>query len=242
MLQLKGVSSDLSFVLLRVVSGLMFSFHGLQKIGGVLTDHQPPFGTQLWWGGLIELVCGLAIAAGSFTRTAIAARRLDAELVTLAWSGKGVVYNYDTDVADPMPALYGRTLPESAASVWDFSLVADAVVINLGTNDFSTDGDPAPELFEREYRALLERVRVAYPDAFVLCTVGPLLGGADLAAARSGIASAVAAFEAAGGSNVGVWEMNVPNDNPGCDYHPSLATHAAMAEGLIERLGAVFTP
>jgi putative oxidoreductase len=64
------MSSDVSFVLLRVVSGLMFSFHGLQKVGGVLTDHQPAFGSQLWWGGLIELVCGLAIAAGAFTRLA----------------------------------------------------------------------------------------------------------------------------------------------------------------------------
>lgn len=56
-----------SYVLLRVVSGLMFGFHGLQKIFGVLANSQPAFGTQIWVGGVIELVGGLAIALGVFT-------------------------------------------------------------------------------------------------------------------------------------------------------------------------------
>jgi hypothetical protein len=34
MLRVKGMSSDVSFVLLRVVSGLMFSFHGLYRRTG----------------------------------------------------------------------------------------------------------------------------------------------------------------------------------------------------------------
>ena len=59
--------SDAAYALLRIVAGLMFSFHGFQKILGVLTKVQPPVGTQLWFGGLIELVAGLAIAAGIFT-------------------------------------------------------------------------------------------------------------------------------------------------------------------------------
>jgi lysophospholipase L1-like esterase len=170
---------------------------------------------------------------------AIAARAVDAELISVAWSGKGVVYNYDTDVIDPMPALYGRTLPADPTSSWDFSLIPDVVLINLGTNDFSTEGDPTPELFEQEYVKLLERVRSNYPDAFILCTVGNLLNGADLVAARAGIAAAVATFEAAGGTQIGVWEMNVPNTNPGCDFHPSLVTHQAMAAVLETELRAI---
>ncbi len=54
--------------LVRVVFGALFSFHGIQKIFGVLTDHQPPVGSQLWIGGLIELVCGIGIAVGAGTR------------------------------------------------------------------------------------------------------------------------------------------------------------------------------
>src|SRR5688500_12827896 len=59
--------TEIAYVLLRVVAGLMFAFHGVQKVFGVLTDHQPPVGSQLWIGGLIELVCGFAIALGLLT-------------------------------------------------------------------------------------------------------------------------------------------------------------------------------
>jgi len=63
---LKGIAEP-AYAALRIVSGLMFSFHGMQKLFGVLTDHQPQVASQLWFGGIIELVCGLAIAAGFFT-------------------------------------------------------------------------------------------------------------------------------------------------------------------------------
>lgn len=59
-----------AYALLRIVSGFLFSFHGLQKIFGVLKDKTPEVGSQLWFGGLIELVCGVAIAFGLFTRWA----------------------------------------------------------------------------------------------------------------------------------------------------------------------------
>jgi putative oxidoreductase len=48
------------------MAGLMFSFHGLQKIFGVLAETQPPVMSQLWIGGIIELLCGPAIALGAF--------------------------------------------------------------------------------------------------------------------------------------------------------------------------------
>ena len=59
-----------SYALLRIVSGAIFTFHGVQKIFGILTDHQPPLGSQLWIGGMIELICGLMIVAGFKTRFA----------------------------------------------------------------------------------------------------------------------------------------------------------------------------
>src|SRR5579859_7679489 len=59
--------SDRFYALLRLVSGLMLAFHGIQKLFGVLTTHQPPVGSQLWIGGLIELVAGPAIGIGLFT-------------------------------------------------------------------------------------------------------------------------------------------------------------------------------
>jgi uncharacterized membrane protein YphA (DoxX/SURF4 family) len=50
--------------------GIMFSFHGFQKILGILSDFQPPMGSQLWFGGIIELLGGLAVMVGYQTRAA----------------------------------------------------------------------------------------------------------------------------------------------------------------------------
>jgi len=55
---------------LRLLTGLMFAFHGLQKVFGVLSAFQPPVGSQLWLGGVLEIVLGLLIAVGLFTRWA----------------------------------------------------------------------------------------------------------------------------------------------------------------------------
>lgn len=68
--RLLAPQSGRAYALLRIVSGLLFSFHGVQKIFGILTDHQPEIGSQLWIGGAIELVAGLLIAVGLQTRLA----------------------------------------------------------------------------------------------------------------------------------------------------------------------------
>jgi len=62
--------ADRAYAVLRIVSGLLFAFHGAQKIFGVLTEYQTKVGSQAWFGGLIELAAGLAIALGAFTRWA----------------------------------------------------------------------------------------------------------------------------------------------------------------------------
>lgn len=62
--------ADNAYALLRIMAGFMFSFHGAQKILGVLSDFRPPPGSQLWYAGLIELVGGLAVMFGFQTRAA----------------------------------------------------------------------------------------------------------------------------------------------------------------------------
>lgn len=170
------------------------------------------------------------------TYGAIAARTLAAELSTVAWSGKGVMYNYDTDTTNPMPTLYGRTLPDDSNSQWDFSVKPDAVVINLGTNDYSTEGDPTTEQFRDAYVELVGQIRAGAPDAFILCTNGNMLYGDDLDAARAGIHAAVDAVIAGGDENIAAWDMDVPNDDPGCDWHPNLNAHQLMADALVAEL------
>jgi lysophospholipase L1-like esterase len=176
------------------------------------------------------------------TYGALAARALDAELVTVAWSGKGVVCNYGDDATscmDPMPLYYDRILPNRPESVWGFSeWLPHVVVINLGTNDFSTLVDPTQPEFETAYGELLGRVRSAYPAAVIMCTIGPMLGGTDLTTARSFIQSAVQARAAQGDTLVRTFELapTNPSDGYGCDWHPSLRTHEIMAEALTAAL------
>lgn len=62
--------ADHAYAVLRIVTGLMLAFHGAQKIFGVLSEFQPPIGSQLWIGGIIELLGGLAVMLGLQTRAA----------------------------------------------------------------------------------------------------------------------------------------------------------------------------
>jgi hypothetical protein len=59
-----------------------------------------------------------------------------------AWSGKGVVRNFgdpSTTSVDPFPVYFNRTIAVHPDPIWDFAhFQPDAVVINLGTNDYST--------------------------------------------------------------------------------------------------------
>ena len=62
--------TDFTYAILRIVAGTIFAFHGFQKLFGVLTEHQPSIGSQLWLGGVIELVCGLLLVIGFQSRWA----------------------------------------------------------------------------------------------------------------------------------------------------------------------------
>ena len=62
--------ADHAYALMRIMAGFMFFFHGAQKILGVLSEFRPPAGSQLWFGGIIELIGGLAVLLGFQTRAA----------------------------------------------------------------------------------------------------------------------------------------------------------------------------
>ena len=64
--------SDHAYALLRIVAGFMFAFHGAQIILRVFAEGFPPasVGSQMWFGGLIELIGGLFVMVGFQTRWA----------------------------------------------------------------------------------------------------------------------------------------------------------------------------
>ncbi len=178
------------------------------------------------------------------TYGAMTARAFDAQLVTTAWSGKGVFSNRGS--VDPlvMPALWKRTLPERDDSLWDFKRYQpDVVVINLGTNDFAPENeDWSP--FPRAYLSFVKEVRSRYPTAAIFCALGPALsdhwpeGRSALTKARQAIQAAVAAVRGAGDARVYFVEFPVQTgeNGYGCDWHPNVKTHEMMAEQLVREL------
>lgn len=170
------------------------------------------------------------------TYGAIAARDLDADLVTVAWSGKGVVYNYGDDKTNPLPSLYDRAIPTDAQSTWGFAWQPDVVVVNLGTNDFSTGGDPTDAEFTGAYQTFLAHLRDKYPNAELIALIPTLLSGADLATAKSYIEKAVAARKSAGDGKVVAVTLAFTQTGWGCDWHPSAKTHESMGAALSAEL------
>lgn len=160
---------------------------------------------------------------------ALAARALDAELITVAWSGYGMYRGYGGSMTDTIPTIYDRALPTIAGNTWDFAQwTPDAVVINLGTNDWAM-GDPG-QAYTDAYVAFVRRLRTHYPRAYVLASIGPTH------APGPRIQAALTTLRAGGDTRLGYLEYTIPANEWGCDYHPNLVAQAAMGDQLTAAL------
>lgn len=66
-----GAYSSPMLSIFRIVFGLLFTLHGTMKLFGWPIGESVPAGSwPLWWAGLIELITGLLITVGFFTRIA----------------------------------------------------------------------------------------------------------------------------------------------------------------------------
>jgi hypothetical protein len=167
---------------------------------------------------------------------ALAARAVDAEVNTIGWSGIGVYRDNDGHTENTMALRYPRALPTDETSTWDFSLfVPQAVVVNLGSNDFVAD-DPGQE-FEDAYEDLLDVIRAHYPDARIYCAVGSSTSGSEYGRLKPRL-SAIVASRLAGGDNIAMLDFGTTGDEAtyGCDWHPGQATHQLMADILVQAL------
>jgi lysophospholipase L1-like esterase len=174
------------------------------------------------------------------TYGAVAARALKAEHVTIAWSGKTI---------GEMTDYYEKTLPGRPESHWDFKAwTPQLVVMNIGTNNFATY-DPGETRYVRIYTNLFDRIRKAYPQALIVCMLGPMLtdtyppGKQNLTLARRYMKASMEKIKASGETNFEYVELPVQkeSDGMGCGFHPSVKTHKLMADRVVavakERLG-----
>jgi lysophospholipase L1-like esterase len=174
------------------------------------------------------------------TYGALSARELGADLHTVAWSGIGMYRNYGVSAAssDAMPYVYARTLPTQSSSVWDFTTwQPQAVIINLGTNDASTHGDPGMP-YRNAYLDFVRTLRQKYPSTFFVLTIGPMLDGSNLTAIKGHLQAVIDTRSIEGDTKMSFLEFPVQGsaDGYGCDWHPSPATNAKMATLLTAEL------
>lgn len=68
--RLAGFSSP-ALSIFRIIFGLLFTLHGTMKLFGWPIGEAVPVGSwPAWWAGLIEVVAGVLITVGFFTRIA----------------------------------------------------------------------------------------------------------------------------------------------------------------------------
>jgi lysophospholipase L1-like esterase len=161
---------------------------------------------------------------------AVAARSLDAELSCEAISG---IWLQDNGKKKAMPAQWNQTMPFTASKPWDFSTwQADAVVVNLGTNDSSTKVLIDQQKWHDAYLPFIASIRAAYPQAHIFLTIGSMGHGVQNAIPTYN-AAIVEELHAAGDKKVhslAIPNQNINADGVGADWHPSVKTHQKMAD------------
>lgn len=120
---------------------------------------------------------------GYMSYAAITARQVDADIMMICWSGKGMYRNRGlNDVAEQntIPVLFDRVVPQRETPTWDMaSYVPDVVIINLGTNDlYRGPNKEKSELTKDEYfsayKKMIAKLRSAYPKVEIFACIGPM--------------------------------------------------------------------
>jgi len=159
---------------------------------------------------------------------AVLAKRLGADYRIIAFSGRGVVRNYNGIVpGESLPVLYPRAIPgEPSAAAADPSWNPQTIVINLGTNDFSTQLHPGEawsddaalrQAYRQRYVAFVRQLRGGNPQAQFVLMSGELFH-ADVEAVAKETGATPIRFG--------------PLERTGCHGHPSLKDDQAMADLL----------
>lgn len=194
----------------------------------------------------------------SLTYAAIAAATLDAELTTVAWSGKGMSRNDNGDdggqpskkdpsvIAEAMPELFSTIASPNVPGApkegiaWSFPAAEQpqVVVVNLGTNDYNfgvTDAD-----YERRGKEFLATLRGKYPDAQLFFAVSPMITNQNGPEIRDRVKATLrAVVEQSGDARAYYMELTEQRgarDGLGCDGHPSRRTQELVAAQLVRAI------
>jgi lysophospholipase L1-like esterase len=166
------------------------------------------------------------------------ADHFDAAYSIVALSGLGVVRNLSSAEASSTGTaidFLDRTVAMNPVLTWDSQhRNPDAVVVNLGTNDFSSLPFPEVDIFVEAYIDLLQRIRLRYPQASIFALAGPLM----LDPATDAIRTAVEQIRLGGNDETVHFvliedTLDESEADFGCDWHPNVQGHKKIAEQLV---------
>jgi lysophospholipase L1-like esterase len=178
---------------------------------------------------------------------ALTADRLNADYQLNAFSGRGMVRNYNGgEPGTSYRTYYDRALLAVDGDVWRTPRTwrPQVVVIGLGINDFSTainPGEPwTPETlaaaYHAAYQGFVDKIRARYgPRTYIVVSATYLSN----TTAPADIAQQVVRERNAGGdSRVRYWYYD-GLDYLGCHWHPSVHDHQLIADQLTALLGTL---
>ena len=193
-------ATDTHEVVVTVRSELHYStgvFSGFTLSGTPVAASPVPTRKIEFYGNSITCGYGVLASQGSPVSAAntdegrayagLTADSLKADHHTVCYSGKGILVNYGsaTISPDPIPSIYNWIVNGDSTDLWSFpsTWVPDAVVIDLGTNDYwqwqaePTEGGPA---FEAAFVKFIDTLHAKYPKTKFVLLDGPMLSWGTL--------------------------------------------------------------
>jgi lysophospholipase L1-like esterase len=198
--------------------------------------------------GIFPCSDSAAVQNNPKTYGAVAARALEADYSVVAWSGKGLIRNYmatPPDDVPTMPTLYTRYGANDADDTFPFpsSWVPDAVVVNLGTNDFSylnTRPPVDPQDLSDALVKLVKSVHSRYPEAEFFFMSTPMLNDnyptPEDAQKSTHLKMLQDSIQRLCGVKAHIVDWPAQGSEVSCDYHPTAATQAKGAALLEEAI------
>jgi len=153
----------------------------------------------------------------------LTARSLDADYLVVSRSGIGMFRNYDgpyNGSKDTMPEIYPYQYYLNYTKKWDFSkYTPDLVCINLGTNDFSTDG-VNKDRYVTAYAKFAGEVLNRYPSAKLVLLQGPMDNSPEL---KKALHRVLNKLQERFPQRVTYFELSAQGElGFGADYHPNI--------------------
>ena len=182
--------------------------------------------------------------SNQFAFPALTAEAMDAEKRLVALGGWGAYLSYDANPQHTIGTIYEQLCGACAAgsAPYDFNAqrAADAVVINLGTNDASAvrllDESERPQALEEVAdcaAALMEKVRMRAPQAWILWAYG--LCGVGMS---EPVRRAVCRRVAEGDARLEYLALDDCDGSVGSRTHPSRAAHVRAAQQIAGAIAA----